>query len=541
MPNTQGQPDRLYSVGQRDSSNILQQEGRNKVPLAVAASKEDVDLVHGEEHICGGRPHSWGGKHDSRRRITGTKGSLGLKTESETGQNGSAEVRSSGDRPVCIQDLHTASTFLQLKTRSGSGGHRCIQPALEGEQLCRPPMGGTSTCSVTRKDTGGQSGSHSTSLEVPSMVPNSTSTSSRLPLPTTSQGVNYCTGSHSSTADQGSRGPVGRMAYIRRSCEERQLSKESTDFLMASWQSKSQGNYNSLFHKWECWCDDWGRNPIQGPVTDVINFLVQLYKDGYSYQSLNSYRSAISSVHEEVDGHLIGQHPMVTRVLKGAFNCRPPKPRYTSTWSVNQVVTWLDQQNNTVIPLLSLAMKAVTLCALSRPCRLAELANLSFQSLSFSPEGITAYPLMPPKQSQPGKAIKEYFFPLFLDNSNICLVVTLRLYCDKTSGLRQLEIVKKKRVVFLISTKPYGPATSASVARWIKTVLSKAGIDTTFQVHSIRGASTLAAAEAGISVPEILEAAGWSNQSTFERFYYRPCKSSCFGTAVLKSASSLQS
>ena len=64
----QGQPDHLYSVGQRDSSNIHQQEVRNEVHLAIAASKEDVDLVHGEEHICEG-------KHDSRRRITGAKGS----------------------------------------------------------------------------------------------------------------------------------------------------------------------------------------------------------------------------------------------------------------------------------------------------------------------------------------------------------------------------------------------------------------------------------------------------------------------------------
>ena len=53
-----------------------------------------------------------------------------------------------------------------------------------------------------------------------------------------------------------------------------------------------------------------------------------------------------------------------------------------------------------------------------------------------------------------------------------------------------------------------------------------------YKVHSVRGASTFAAAEAGISIPEILEAADWSNQSTFERFYYCPCKSVSIGTAV---------
>ena len=233
---------------------------------------------------------------------------------------------------------------------------------------------------------------------------------------------------------------------------------------------------------------------------------------------------------------------MVSRVLKGAFNCRPPKPRYTATWSVNQVVTWLDKQDTHSIPLLALAMKTVILCALSRPCRSAELANLSFKSLSFSPEGVSVAPLVPPKQCQPGTAIKEYFFPSFSDNNNICPVTTLQYYCKKTQKLRTLENGQMKPAVFLTSIKPYGPATSATIARWIKSVLEKAGIDTSiFKAHSVRGAAATAAAEAGISIPEILEAADWSSGSTFERFYYRPSKAVAFGTSVLKSASNLQS
>ena len=233
---------------------------------------------------------------------------------------------------------------------------------------------------------------------------------------------------------------------------------------------------------------------------------------------------------------------MVSRVLKGAFNCRPPKPRYTATWSVNQVVTWLDKQDTHSIPLLALAMKTVILCALSRPCRSAELANLSFKSLSFSPEGVSVAPLVPPKQCQPGTAIKEYFFPSFSDNNNICPVTTLQYYCKKTQKLRTLENGQMKPAVFQTSIKPYGPATSATIVRWIKSVLEKAGIDTSiFKAHSVRGAAATAAAEAGISIPEILEAADWSSGSTFERFYYRPSKAVAFGTSVLKSASNLQS
>ena len=52
-------------------------------------------------------------------------------------------------------------------------------------------------------------------------------------------------------------------------------------------------------------------------------------------ESLNSYRSAISSVHEKVDGIEVGKHPLVTRMLKGVFNERPPRPNYESVWKVN--------------------------------------------------------------------------------------------------------------------------------------------------------------------------------------------------------------
>ena len=51
---------------------------------------------------------------------------------------------------------------------------------------------------------------------------------------------------------------------------------------------------------------------------------------------------SISSVHEKVDGYEVGQHPLVSRLLKGAFNQRPPQPRYTYTWNVERVTTYIE-------------------------------------------------------------------------------------------------------------------------------------------------------------------------------------------------------
>ena len=55
-----------------------------------------------------------------------------------------------------------------------------------------------------------------------------------------------------------------------------------------------------------------------------MNFLAELFKEGYTYSSLNSYISAISSTHKKIDGHMVGQHKLVTQV---AFHKRPTPER----------------------------------------------------------------------------------------------------------------------------------------------------------------------------------------------------------------------
>jgi len=128
-------------------------------------------------------------------------------------------------------------------------------------------------------------------------------------MPHTGSGVNTTTLSTP-------RGTVGCMAHLRGCCQAEKFSEQASELLMASWQHKSNKSYNSLFHNWECWCAQRDRNHISGPVVDISFFLAELYHDCYAYSSLNSYRSAISSVHEHIEAYPVGQHPQVTRILK---------------------------------------------------------------------------------------------------------------------------------------------------------------------------------------------------------------------------------
>ena len=125
------------------------------------------------------------------------------------------------------------------------------------------------------------------------------------------------------------------MAYLRQLYTSQRLSNEATDLILSSWRQKTSQSHDSLCRRWISWCTAWQADPVSGPIEDVVNFLAQLYHEGYQYRSLGSYRSAIAS---PVDGASVGQHPLVSKLMKGAFHSRPPLPRYTNTWDVNTVL-----------------------------------------------------------------------------------------------------------------------------------------------------------------------------------------------------------
>ena len=187
--------------------------------------------------------------------------------------------------------------------------------------------------------------------------------------------------------------PSSRVAYLRRHYKDQKLSNEASDLLLASWRQKSSQSYDSLCKKWISWCSERNSDPVSGTIGEVVNFLAHLFNEGYQYRSLNAYRSAIASMHTPIDGVSIGQHPLVSRLLKGAFHSRPPLPKYSETWDVSKVLAYLDGQiidENISLKLLSL--RTVMLLALTRPSRAADLSKLSITGLRNSPEGAVFLP-----------------------------------------------------------------------------------------------------------------------------------------------------
>ena len=68
-----------------------------------------------------------------------------------------------------------------------------------------------------------------------------------------------------------------------------------------------------------------------------------------------------------------------------------------------------------------------------------------------------------------------------------------------------------------------------TLSRWIRTVLTSGGVDTTiFKPHITRAAAILRAKASSVPIQEILKTAGWLSSRCFDKFYDKRVESSTF-------------
>ena len=511
---------------QSDSDSLHQQSGWDSLRPGNDPGQRVMDVVPGERYPPNSTTLTREGERQSRHGVESDERSLRLDAEPVNIPTGTTTLPILGGRPVCnTTDLPTAS-LLQLETRSISRGDGCLPSRLEaGERLCQSPL------ELGRKSIGKGGGANSGSnptrsnMAITTMV--SQTTESTGIMSTEDRPLREGDGGG---AKAGACPATSRVAYLRQHYTSQRLSGEAADLLLSSWRQKSTQSYDSLCRKWIRWCTERQSDPVSGPIEDVVNFLAHLHNEGYQYRSLNAYRSAIASMHTPIDGVSIGQHPLVSRLLKGAFQSRPPLPRYTRTWDVGIVLTYINGHKlDQGITLKVLSLRTVMLLALTRPSRSADLAKLSLTGYRNTPEGAVFLPTALAKQSRPGRDIKDFFFPKFTENERLCPVHSLNLYIERTKALRG-----DNKQLFISLNKPHNPVTSSTIARWLKQIMESAGVDTSiFKAHSVRSASTSAASMMGVTTEDILGAADWSTESSFQRFYYKPVRDTVFAKSVL--------
>ena len=512
----------LPAYGQHDSSPLHKQDGGNKIPHSSTSGCRSVELVSRTPDSHRGSVHSRSSECTSRQGIQSHVRSSRLETRPQSLCRVKSAVGSIGSRPICFAPHRSATSLLQLATRPPRRSHGCVFTGLDlSKRVCIPTIRADRPMPAKTSGSGGVSSStSSSSLEITTVVPvtarvmhSQSSSSTTVSRPFDTSGGNASVGSASTS----------RMAAISRSYSEAGISQGAQKLLVAAWRKGTSSAYSSAWGKWDSWCREREVNPVLAPIECVLEFLTHEFNIGKAYRTLNVYRSAISSTHPMIDSLRVGEHPLVVQLLKGAYNLRPPLPRYSSTWEVAKVVSFLDQLgSNGSLSLKDLSQKLGLLLALTAMERESEVIAHDLRYRQFSPEGVIFHLPELTKKSRVGHDLKRSFHASFPSNTNLCVVDCLKEYERRTRLFRPKDPTKPNKLL-LSYIKPYKPISTESLSRWIKEILSRAGIDTNiFKAHSVRGASASSARNKGISLEDILRLADWSTDSTFRRFYYRP-------------------
>lgn len=250
---------------------------------------------------------------------------------------------------------------------------------------------------------------------------------------------------------------------------------------------------------------------------DVLKFLTELYESNCSYSTLNSVRSALSTIITLPGNISVGNHPLITRFLKGVFQTRPSLPRYTSIWDVGVVLTFL----KTLSPASKLILKDLTfkltmLLMLVSGQRIQTIHSLDIENMITHSSYFQFKIPCKLKQTKPGRHLEDLCFKAYAPDKRLCVYNYLKAYLEATRLLRP-----QGQTQLLISyTNPYKAVSKDTLSRCLKSVLNSSGINTkVFTAYSTRAASTSAAKAKDTPVDTILAAGGWANASTFSKYY----------------------
>ncbi|KXJ07709.1 hypothetical protein AC249_AIPGENE19166, partial [Exaiptasia diaphana] len=473
LPQRQISPERVTSYGQHDGHCLRQQQGGYTLPTTLSSSTRVMGVVPSERNPRNGFPYTRSGKHHGRLGIQGIQGYERMEARCF---NHPAIPKNLPDRSVCQSSDSSTEELHQLETRPGGHPHGCTNNPLGSTEGLRIPT--IQPCGKdSRKGDKRSNGDNpsSTCVAGTTLVARSTQT-----LSSTSD----CTAQQSNTVDRRrgsddcppnvSSAPSGRISCLHQHFQSEGFPSDVAKLLISATRPSTRRTYESSWKRWCGWCSKRKINPVSASINEILSFLTETFNSGTAYRTLNVLRSAISSTHPKIDRYLVGQHPYVIHLLKGALQTRPPQPRYTHTWDVNLVLNYiLSLKKNKLLKLKELSFKLLILFALTCPERTSSLAKLDLRYSKFLPEGVTFSLTCPRKAGNPDKPAVA-FFASFKENKNLCPVRCLKRYVKATRGLRPAQSPSYPNILFISFIRPHKAVTSTTLGRWLRSTLQSA-------------------------------------------------------------------
>ena len=327
--------------------------------------------------------------------------------------------------------------------------------------------------------------------------------------------------------------PTDWLSCVRKSLQLQGITGETLNIIIDSWRESTRKQYRSSISAWITYCKEQKISITTPSLPQLLDFLT-LQSTKLSYSALGTTRSALSSF-INIAGFKVGEHPIISRFMSGAFNRKPTFPRYVETWNPQIVLSHLKGYPDTkAMSLKQLTLKLTMILALVTAQRTQTLKLLSINDMQ-SKDGEYVFQITSIlKQTSAHGGRQRHLPPIVLKkydhDKTLCVFTLLHEYLIRTSNLRG-----SCSQLLICHCKPHGPASKDTISRWLKQVMLDAGINTSvFKPHSTRSAATSAAKSADVPLNEIMTTAGWRSSSVFAVYYNKPLlNDSSFANSVL--------
>ena len=510
--------------GQQSGIVIPSEDGGHNFMGNVQFGKRNMGVFTalGDHTYC--RVSSQFTKCISRLGISKHQGQLRMETLPKCLQKGVSNIWSTSDRSLCKPSVTPSPEVLFLETRPIQSRDRCNATGLvRTTSVCISPLltpQQSTQENRARKSEGSNPGN--TNMAKSIVVPKTSAVVNETPLAHTSKQKSSKKPIQSTTSFGSKQNVTSRCldGYRSRLAQEG-VSERATNLIASSRRDSSNSSYSSAWNKWASWCDRRQISPFQCHVNVILDYLASMFEEGYLYNTICFHRSAISAFHEGFEGKPIGEHPRISSLVTGVFNQRPPQPRFNIVWDVQVVLDYLKKISVKSKELSDkyLTLKTTMLIALTSASRSLGIHHLDIRFMQISDSQIIFTYSKLHKSWKKGSKPPSLSFTEFPEDEDLCVVKTLKTYLARSGQWRQNG---QPTQLLLSHIKPHIAVSSDTIARWIKTILKEAGINTqVFTAHSTRSASTSKAHSQGATLEEILARGSWSSKSSTWQRHYR--------------------
>lgn len=528
LSKTNSKQNSVDQMRQHNSSSVHKQTRGNKISSSLLSNLGSLELGNKSKYQIEGCTYSWEVECFSRSFEQGQDQTNRMDVEQRNSSDNFSNVGTSIDRHVCISSQSSNSNILYMVSSQSSLCTRCSDNSLGRDvSLCISPNVFDPQSSSTYQTIQLSGNSDSSILAKKALVHRTTSTFNSCAIETSKLPTVTSTTKHKNFPSKCRSTTVNCMASIDRGFKAKGFSKDTRTLLAASWRSGTQKDYTCKFKQFNSWCSARKIDPYSASLVQVASFLTDLYAKGLQYRTIAGYRSMLSSVLPPVGKISVGQHPYIIRLLKGVFNSRPPKVKLVPEWDLPKVLQMLQSTPFEPIDKASLkhlTFKTIFLIAITTFRRCSDLQALKLGEgwVNIQKKGVTFIRQGLAKQDRPNHYGTKIFVPAFPENKLLDPKRCLYFYLKKTEVFR--EKLKDSNKLFLSLLEPHQPVSSQTISKWIVQTIHMAYENqkkSNVKGHSTRALGPSWALFNGASVKSIIEAADWSKESTFCKFYLR--------------------